>query len=357
MIKALIAFVLTMILVIGIHELGHSLAAWFFKVKISRISIGFGKPILTWTSGSGCEWIWALWPLGGYVKLLNSRIEAVPDNQYPYCFDKQSVSVRILILSAGILANLITALVTFTLIFMLGFKQYTAVIQNVLPDTPALKAGLVAQDRILTIDNQKAESWSDASVLILMNLNNPKLSLEVMRESGRIDKLTINLQNLNFNKPKTTLFTAIGFQPASLTTNQTQIPGLPFVKAVEKAIAKSVQMSYLFLIMLKQIMTGQIPFALLIGPLGLFALSIQSLMEGITVFLYFIAHLSLSVALINLLPIPGLDGASILYSLLEKWRGKPLSIALELLLYRITMILFFLLLFQLGLNDLRRYLT
>lgn len=357
MIKALLAFLLTMILVVGIHELGHGIAAWLFSVKIIRVSLGFGKPIVSWKTRSGCELVWALWPFGGYLKLLNSRIEPVPESEYPYCFDKKPVGVRLIILISGILANLVTAVITFTLIFMLGFKQYTAVIQTALPDTPASVAGFQAQDRLLTINNQNAESWAEASLLLLMNLNNPKLALDVKRESGLIQTLNLNLQNLKFNKPGSNLFSAIGFEPAPFVDHQYMVPGVSFFNALNQAFWKSIQVIYLFLVLIKQIITGALPFGFLIGPLGLFALSIQSLMEGVTIFLYFVANLSLSVALINILPVPGLDGASIVYTLIEKWRGKPISIALEILLYRLAMIGFFLLLMQLSINDLRRYLA
>src|SRR5438132_1294650 len=98
MILALFAIVLTLILVVGFHEAGHAMAAKLFKVKIRRISIGFGKAIFTWKDRAGREWIWALWPLGGYVHLLNSRIEAIPESDFGLCFDKKPIWQRCIIL-------------------------------------------------------------------------------------------------------------------------------------------------------------------------------------------------------------------------------------------------------------------
>jgi len=122
-----------------------------------------------------------------------------------------------------------------------------------------------------------------------------------------------------------------------------------------QANATIIQWLYFFLMVLKQLIIGAIPFSVLLGPIGLFAVSITSLSQGIVVFMFFIASLSTAVALVNLFPIPGLDGGSILYALIEKIRGKPLSVAMELLLYRLVVIVFALLLVHLLMNDLQRF--
>lgn len=108
------------------------------------------------------------------------------------------------------------------------------------------------------------------------------------------------------------------------------------------------------MMILKQLFTGAIPFSVLLGPIGIFAASVASLMQGIAVFLFFIATLSLAVAVINLLPIPGLDGGSIVYAIVEKIRGKPVSVPMELLLHRLVFIIFCVLLVHLLMNDLQR---
>ncbi len=130
---------------------------------------------------------------------------------------------------------------------------------------------------------------------------------------------------------------------------------LSFFQACQNAFLQIMGLLYFFLVMLKQLFTGHIPFAALLGPLGLFTAMVNSFLQGLAVFLYFIASLSLSVALVNLFPIPGLDGGSIVYALVEKVRGKPASIAMEILLHRLMFIAFSLVLVQLILNDMQRY--
>lgn len=105
---------------------------------------------------------------------------------------------------------------------------------------------------------------------------------------------------------------------------------------------------------LKQLFSGLIPFSALLGPIGIFAASVASLTQGVVVFMFFIATLSLAVAVINLFPIPGLDGGSIVYALIEKIRGKPVSVAMELLLHRLVFIVFCVVLVHLLMNDLQR---
>lgn len=105
---------------------------------------------------------------------------------------------------------------------------------------------------------------------------------------------------------------------------------------------------------LKQLLTGVIPFSVLLGPLGIFAASVASFTQGVAVFLFFIATLSFAVAVINLFPIPGLDGGSIVYALIEKVRGKAVSVPMELLLHRLVFIIFCVLLVHLLMNDLQR---
>ncbi|MCA0404465.1 MAG: site-2 protease family protein, partial [Proteobacteria bacterium] len=117
MVLGFIGIVLTLLLVVGIHEWGHFLAARFYNVKIKRISIGFGRPLLKYHSRKGIEWVWAILPLGGYVHLLNSRIEPVNDKELPFAFDKKPIYQRIIILLAGAFANFLAAFIFLTLMY------------------------------------------------------------------------------------------------------------------------------------------------------------------------------------------------------------------------------------------------
>lgn len=356
MILAVLAIVVTLIIVVGLHEAGHAIAAKFFMVKIQRIVIGFGKALLTWTDKSGREWAWAIWPLGGYVQLLNTRIQAVQARDFPLCFDKKPVWIRCIILVSGALANLLTALLALTLMFMLGYQRQLPIIQEVRLPSIAAQAGLKAGDRFVEMAGQQTNSWQEVGMSLIMTLGKARVPVLVSDPEGNTREISFDLSQWRYKKQDHSLLMALGIEAAPLKLHKEQVKGQPFFVAVSQAINKSLHLLTFFFVMLKQLLTGVIPFAVLLGPLGLLAVSVGSFFQGVAVFLYFIASLSLAVGLVNLFPIPGLDGGSIVYALVEKIRGKPVSVAIEILLHRLAFIVFAVLLIQLLMNDLQRYL-
>lgn len=355
MIKAFIALALTLLLVVGIHEAGHAICAMLFKVKIRRISIGFGKQLITKKDKSGCEWTWALWPLGGYVHLLSSRSETVSESDFRFCFDKKPIWQRVLILLAGSLANFLVAFLALMFMYMLGFKQQIPIIKEVRPQSIAANAGLQANDRFIAISGQHTANWQEAGMNLIMSLGKSEVTVLVANHQGISRQVNINLSQLIYKKGDKSLLANLGIKAESPKLQSEQILGQSLPVAAIAALSKINFLLKYFIVMLKQLLTHKIPFTILIGPLGLFAASISSFLQGLAVFLYFIGSFSLAVGFINLFPIPGLDGGSIVYALVEKFRGKPVSIAFEVLLHRLVFILFTLLLIQLLLNDLQRY--
>lgn len=353
MIIALLAFLLTMVLVIGLHEAGHALAARLFAVRIQRISIGFGKAILTWRDKQQREWVWAMLPLGGYVQLLNTRIQRVSADEKAYAFDKKPVWQRCIILLAGAFANLLTALIALTLLFLIGFKQHTPIVFQVVPTSAAANAGLQDGDQFQAIGSHTVSSWTDAGMALISVLGKKNVPVKVNDQQGNIRTLMFNFQRLPWSG-RGSLWDKIGIKPDISPANEVSLCGQSITMALGSAITKTGQLLAFYLITLKQLFSGNIPFSLLLGPLGLLAVSVSSLAQGISMFLYFIASLSLATGLVNLFPIPGLDGGSILYAVIEKIRGKPVSIAMEVLLHRFALIAFCLILVQLIGNDLQR---
>lgn len=347
---ALFSIVLGLLLVIGLHELGHALAAKFCGVNIQRISIGFGRPLWIWKSRNGMEWSIATWPLGGFVRLQNSRIEPVPINKCSQSFDKKPVWMRVIILIGGVAANIMVAFLALSLMFHIGYEQVTPMIKEVLPQSLAQKANIRAPARVVQVGDVHNPSWEEISQAILMHIGHKTLRL-VMQDAQGTYKATLNLTHWRTPRSQTSLLVSVGIVPDMSVAHQYFVSGVGLSDACQKAVNKIQELLVFLVMMLKQIITGTVPFVLLMGPLGLFELMVHSFLQGVAVFLYFIAHLSLAVALVNMLPIPGLDGGSIVYALIEKISGKPISIALEVLLYRLALIVFGLLLVQLILND------
>ncbi len=352
---AMLAIILTLVLVIGVHEAGHALVARLFKIKIKRIAIGFGKPLLQWQSRSGIEWVLGRWFLGGYVQLNNTRISPVNAEEYPSCFDKKPIWQRIIVLSSGVWANVLIAWCAFILVFYIGIQYRIAEIQTVQANSVAAKAGIKEHDQFLSIGATSIASWQDVGQELIILWGTKGIPISLKTSDGQIKQSILDLSSIQFKEQTGSLLNSLGITP-NLKANQQLLKASSFSEAVYKANTAIVHYLYFFVIILKQLFTGVIPFSVLLGPIGLFATSIISLTQGMMVFVYFIASLSLAVALINLLPIPGLDGGSILYACIEKIRGQPISIPLEILIYRLMMIIVFLVLVQLLKNDLARFL-
>lgn len=349
MLIIVVTFVLILLVVVGLHEAGHALAARYYGVKIKRIAIGFGKPIFQGNKW-GCEWVWGLLPLGGYVHFLNTRIEPVDKMDYPYAFDKQTYGKRIIILLAGGISNFLVSLVLLSIFFLMGFKETPAQIAEVMPHSVASQAGIEKGMRIQGIGTYETNSWQEAGMGFLIHWGKAHVPLQIISPTGQSQTLYLDLDKTPRLNEKNFLLT-LGLKPA---LKQHYVTGVSLGQALAQAVKHVFFLLYFFLAMIKQLIMGAIPFSALLGPIGLLKVSIHSLMQGIALFCYFLASLSLVVGLVNLLPLPTLDGGSIMYTLIEAYRGKPVSVAWEILLHRLVIIMLSVVLIQLLLNDIQR---
>lgn len=350
MVVAILAIMLTLVFVIGIHEVGHAIAARAFKIKIKRIALGFGKPLMQWQSSSGCEWVLGRWFLGGYVELNNTRISPVATEQHDSCFDKKPIWQRVVVLIAGAGANVLTAWVAFTLVFSIGIHYRIPQVQTVEANSVAAKLGIKPQDQWLSLAGHLTRSWTDVGQELILHWGEENIPASLKESSGQVKNIFLDLSQIPFSARPKSLLASIGVSP-NKTAGEHIFQSPTFLMAMQEAAVKIVSLVSFLLLTLKQIIIGVIPISVLLGPIGLLATSVASLTQGTVAFIYFIATLSVAVALLNLFPIPGLDGGSILYAFIEKVRGKPISIALELLIYRLMLVAFFLLLVQLIKND------
>lgn len=344
-----------LIVVIGIHELGHALAARLFHIRIERIALGFGKTLKRWTCRSGCtiELNWCL--IGGRVFLLNSRLGPVADDKFIYCFDKKPIWVRTMILIAGSFANFVTASLALCFMMMIGFKEIAPVIGSVTPSSPAAIADLQAGDHITQVANHPTLFWRDVGMQFIMNMGKSQVPITTCSETNPCKTSIIDLRLWTKKTVKGSLFEALGIMPDQSSRHEIEVKGLTLGAALHSGLMQFGQLTWFFMVMVKQILASNIPFAALLGPFQLFKTIIASFFQGIAIFLYFMANFSIAMGLVNLLPLPSLDGGSIIYAWIEKVRGQPISIALELLLYRLFFIVMVLLFFQLIMNDLRSY--
>lgn len=345
---AIVAIILMLLLTVGIHEGAHALVASLFGIKIKKISIGFGKPLVSWQGKKGCEWVFARWPLGGYVEMLNTRVDKVAEKDHPVCFDKKPVWMRICVLLAGSLANLVFAFLLLMVVFLAGLPAQKALV-TITPDSMAAKAGLQSGDTILAIENKAVPSLREMNMWLVTATGKEKAAVQVQTSQGEKKTLYLDLRIEKNQRGKALM--NWGIVPAE---------NAPLFYLKAHSLLEACLMSFQFiyetcafmLTVLGMLITKVLPISLLIGPLGMFSLTITSFFQGFIAFIFFTAAFSVAIGLANLLPIPALDGGSIVYALIEKIRGKPVSVAMEILLHRFALIAAGLLLVQLLVNDL-----
>lgn len=337
------------------HELGHAIAAKLLGVKIQRISFGLGRPLLTYQSKNDIEYAWSLWPVGGYVKLLNTRIHDVPKSKHQYCFDKQPCWKKVIILLAGALMNFLLAILAFQMYFLLGYQELKPVISAVSENSVAYSSGMRAGDTIIKVAGYQTHSWQDVGIQFIQRLNQKSVSVVVVNETGQEKTMNLNLLKWQFKSDDSTLFNGLGIQPDIEHSHIKTIKGLAFLNALKAAIIHFFQLSVFLFSFLMLLLTGYVPFAILLGPVGAISEMIISFYHGLSAFCFFIGYFSMAVGWLNLIPFPSLDGCAIVYAIIEKIRKKPVSVALEVLLQRLSIILLVVFFIQLLLNDLKRY--
>lgn len=166
-INNILAFVIAVLVLVTIHEFGHFWVARRCKIKILRFSIGFGKPIVRWQAKSGTEYVVGILPLGGYVRMLDEADNLVTPADKPYAFNRKPVWQRFLVVLAGPLTNFLFAIIAFALIFMLGVKQAKPIIGEIVPNSIAAQAGLMAKQQLVNIDGKRVTTWPDVFLAVV----------------------------------------------------------------------------------------------------------------------------------------------------------------------------------------------
>ena len=411
----LAAFVVAILLLVSLHEFGHYIVARWCGVKVLRFSVGFGKPF--WKKQRGdTEWCLAPIPLGGYVKMVDTREGEVAEADLPYAFDKQPPLKRIAIVVAGPLVNLILAVLLYVASFNLygvtevkpwvgtvesdslaaksGFQvgdRITSIngkavhdwmdaqtelvialqagnvtvgvqdaqgvatarimdveanpasvdaatqgqgvgiwpikvkseISQVLPNSAAERAGLKAGDKVVAVNGQKLLGWKDW-VDVIKASPGKDLSLDVQRQ-GQMQKLMLRPDSEDLGKE---LVGKAGVAATIDTNWEAQVKTQREVgigESVVLAAQKTWNLSALTLKFLGKLIMGEASIKGISGPVSIGEMAGKSAMMGLETYIQFLAVISISLGVMNLLPIPVLDGGHLLYYIIEWVRGKPLS--------------------------------
>ncbi|MDE2583414.1 MAG: RIP metalloprotease RseP [Rhodospirillales bacterium] len=321
LLRSVLSFLVVLGVLVFVHELGHYLAARWRGVKVDAFSIGFGRPIATWTDRHGTVWKLAWLPLGGYVKLHGQeRPQDVPDDVRAgwlpgQTFHDKSVASRAIVVAAGPAANFVLPVVLFTALFaFIGQPVTLPVVQTVLPHSAAAAAGLRHGDRIRAVDGQNIADFQALQKIIEAH---PAAHLTLtVRRDGKTVSLPVLTEAATLGGRRVGRLGVAG----GLVAYRPMAPQA----AVGRAFTETWDVTAQTARGVAQIIAGDRGTKDLGGPLRIAQLSGQVAELGLPSLLSFIAVLSVNIGMINLLPIPVLDGGHLLFFLFEAIRGRPL---------------------------------
>lgn len=311
------AFVVVLGVLVFIHEMGHYLAARWRGVHVEVFSIGFGRAIRSWTDKRGCEWRLSWLPLGGYVKLHGQEgpDDATPEQRAAWragqTFHEKPVRDRAIVVAAGPAANFLLAILLFGGLYMtVGQPQPSANIGVVTAGSAAERAGLRTGDRILSLDGNPIDRFEQVQAHIRPRAGQPVQVL--VRRDGLETTLTAT--------------PSAGPDQAGLLGIGGGAPEFRRMNPVSGLVAGAVQtwdVTAQTVVALGQMITGRRGLEELGGPLRIAQISGQAAQLGIVSMVSFIAVLSVNLGLMNLFPIPMLDGGHLIFYAVEAIRGRP----------------------------------
>jgi len=364
MFNFIVPFIVLILVVVFIHEYGHYYFAKKYGVGVTDFSIGFGKEIFGWNDKSGTRWKVCWIPLGGYVKFFGDRnvfsqsdqeelIKKYDEKQREKLFVLKPLYQRSLIVAAGPIANFILAIVIFSFIYMFVGKDFTpAVIDEVQKESPAEIAGLKKNDIILEIDNNKVKSLLDVSKLIMMSTSE-FIDFKISRYDQKILlKVKPNVIKTEDNLGNKINKRIVGIKIGAYNNKINHVKLGP-VKAIYYSLNEVYFVSISSLKYLGSMIQGSGDSSQLGGPIRIAKITGQVAEFGIVPFLSIMAYISVSLGLINLFPIPLLDGGHLMFYGFEKILGRPLSQKTQEGFFRIGMFLLLSLMFFVTFNDLK----
>lgn len=445
----LLAFVVTLGLLIVVHEYGHYQVARWCGVKVLRFSVGFGRPLFTRTNKEGTEFVVAAFPLGGYVRMLDEREAPVDAKEQELAFNRQKLWKRSAIVAAGPAANLLLAIVLYWVLFMSGVTDMKPILGEITPGSPAAQASLKPGETISKINGKKINSWQDVHWALLDHaLKGDVVEIEARAGDHEVHLHRLDMRLLQSDDFDEDMLHKIGVSPAKpviparigevlpdgaaqqaglkvgdvvLAINQVPVTGwenfvqrvrenarkklsleieragqkqtialtpsaeqegektvgrigaayrvspgemaqylteirYPPLQALGKAMDKTWRTSVLSLKMMGSMISGAVSWKGVSGPVTIASMAGQSATLGWKAFVAFLALISVSLGVLNLLPVPVLDGGHLMYHTIEFFKGSPVSERAVEMGQRVGLALLGMLMTLAILNDINRLL-
>ncbi|WP_416305667.1 sigma E protease regulator RseP [Neptunicella sp. SCSIO 80796] len=444
---SLFFFIVALGILVAVHEWGHFWVARRCGVKVERFSVGFGKALWRTKDKLGTEYVIALIPLGGYVKMLDERVDHVRDEDLPHAFNRQSVYKRIAIIAAGPVTNFLFAIIALMLMYLVGVDSVKPVIGKITPNSLLSEASITPRSQIIAVDGTQTRDWDAVNLELVSHIGHASMELTLLQTDNQ-SRYTRNVDigNWQFNPEQQSALESLGIEPyrPELTTiiawiaedsaasraniqqndkiisldgtpaqdwvqivsyiaarpNQDVTIGVerqgsvqdinvlldsrtaengelqgylgvvpqmePWpesyrfnqqydpVNALWQGVVKTWRLMTLSVEMIGKLLTGDVSVKNLSGPISIAQGAGASAGYGLVYFLSFLALISVNLGIINLLPLPVLDGGHLLYYVIEMITGKPVSEKVQEIGFRIGGTLLFLLMAVAIMNDIGR---
>ena len=349
--QSLIAFLLILTPIVFIHELGHFMFARIFGVHVDVFSIGFGPVLFSFNDKRDTKWQIAAIPIGGFVKM-RGELNVNPEMSRPKInrgsFEYASPFQRLLIVFAGPLFNFfLTVFLIAGIYLFFGKVEISNVVNNVVQGSPAEQSGIIPNDKIISINGIKVKNFEEIRQIIFESpgvelkfgiIRNEKLILfNIKPESEWSDELQINIGKLG------------------IISNSGFLKTFGFSESLYNSFIDTVFITQSMIRGIIKLLSGNVQKGEIGGPVRIAELSGQALVSGIVPLIFFGALISLNLGLVNLLPIPALDGGHIALYLIEIIWGKPLPIYFQNLLMRGGISLLLALMLLITINDISRF--
>ncbi|MFT8211929.1 MAG: sigma E protease regulator RseP [Symbiopectobacterium sp.] len=443
---SLAAFVVALGVLITVHEFGHFWVARRCGVWVERFSVGFGKALWRWRDRQGTEFVIAVIPLGGYVKMLDERVDTVSPEQHHLSFNRKTVWQRAAIVSAGPIANFLFAIVAYWLVFIIGVPGVRPVVGEIVPNSIAAMAQMSPGMELKAVDGIETPDWDTARLTLIDKIGDSEVTINVAPlGSSVVIRKTLDLRDWQFNPEKQDPASSLGMVPrmpqvdAVLTQVQdgsaaqkaglqvgdriVKVDGQPLTRwslfastvrdkpdadialdierngetrsliltpdskkagdrvegfagvvpkliplpeeyrtvrqygpfsAIYQAADKTWQLMRLTVSMLGKLIIGDVKLNNLSGPISIAQGAGMSADYGLIYYLMFLALISVNLGIINLFPLPVLDGGHLLFLLVEKLKGRPVSERVQDFCYRIGTVVLMLLMGLALFNDFSR---
>ncbi len=345
-------------ILIFVHELGHFIFAKSLGIKVLKFSLGFGPKVIGKKYGE-TEYLLSAFPLGGYVKMLGQsdtpeeEEEEISEAEKHRAYNFQPIWKRFCVVFSGPFFNLCFAVLIFFLVFVNGVPYMLAEVGNITPDSPAAKQGMMKGDRVIEVDGKRIDRW-DEMTEIIHNQPGKELAIGVDR-SGSTLTLMVRpekkvIKNLFGENKEVGL---IGITPSG----KTELKHEGIAGAFSLAVSRTWDISVLTLLSMVKLIQRIIPADTIGGPIMIFQMAGQQASQGAMSFFTFMAVISINLGVLNLLPIPVLDGGHLLFMGIEAIRRKPLSEKVIIISQKVGLVLLLSLMAFAFYNDIIRLIT